>query len=99
MAFVSRKQHPPLLKVCENLCVQDEVYGVNAMKLAIMILVLGPTLATHFQGGRAASQQVHRDLAYAEPKNPRQMLDVYAPAEGSNRPVIFWIHGGGWQRG
>ena len=69
------------------------------MKLAIMLLVLGPTLAAHFQGGRTASPQVHRDLAYAEPKNPRQMLDVYAPAEGSNRPVIFWIHGGGWQRG
>jgi arylformamidase len=69
------------------------------MKSAILLLVLGPTLATHFQGGRAASQQVHRDLAYAEPKNPRQMLDVYASGEGSNRPVIFWIHGGGWQRG
>jgi acetyl esterase/lipase len=70
------------------------------MKSAIMLLVLGiPTLATHFQAGRAARQQVHRDLAYAEPKNARQSLDVYAPAEGSNRPVIFWIHGGGWQRG
>jgi arylformamidase len=70
------------------------------MKSAIMLLVFGiPTLATYFQGGRAASRQVHRDLAYAEPKNPRQMLDVYALAEGSNRPVIFWIHGGGWQRG
>ena len=70
------------------------------MKSTIIFLVLGiPALATHFQGGRAAGQQVHRDLAYAEPKNPRQMLDVYAPAEGSNRPVIFWIHGGGWQRG
>jgi arylformamidase len=70
------------------------------MKSAIMLLVLGiPALASHSQAGRAASQQVHRDLAYAEPKNSRQMLDVYAPADGSNRPVIFWIHGGGWQKG
>jgi acetyl esterase/lipase len=70
------------------------------MKSAIMLLVLGiPAVAGHYQAGRAGSQQVHRDLAYAEPKNERQMLDVYAPAEGSNRPVIFWIHGGGWQRG
>src|SRR5687767_9629960 len=70
------------------------------MKSAIMLLVFGiPTLATYFQGGRAAGQQVYRDLAYAEPRNPRQMLDVYALAGGSNRPVIFWIHGGGWQRG
>jgi arylformamidase len=70
------------------------------MKSAILLLALGiPALAGHYQAGRAAGQQVHRDLAYAEPKNARQMLDVYAPAEGSNRPVIFWIHGGGWQKG
>jgi acetyl esterase/lipase len=67
------------------------------MKSAIMLLVLA--LAGHYQAGRSAGQQVHRDLAYAEPKNARQMLDVYAPAEGTNRPVIFWIHGGGWQKG
>jgi arylformamidase len=70
------------------------------MKSAILLLALGiPALASHYLAGRAAGQQVHRDLAYAEPKNARQMLDVYAPAEGSNRPVIFWIHGGGWQKG
>lgn len=27
------------------------------------------------------------------------MLDIYAPAAGENHPVVFWIHGGGWQRG
>ena len=43
--------------------------------------------------------QVHRDLAYADPKNERQTLDVYAPKEGKNHPVVFWIHGGGWQQG
>jgi acetyl esterase/lipase len=70
------------------------------MKTAVMLLVLGVTaLANHSQAGRVAGQQVHRDIAYAEPKNARQTLDVYAPAEGKNRPVIFWIHGGGWQRG
>lgn len=47
----------------------------------------------------AAEPKVHRDLAYAEPKNERQTLDVYAPAEGKNHPVVVWIHGGGWQRG
>jgi acetyl esterase/lipase len=47
----------------------------------------------------AADLHVHRDLAYAEPKNERQTLDVYAPTEGKDRPVVFWIHGGGWQRG
>jgi arylformamidase len=47
----------------------------------------------------AAESKVHRDLAYAEPKNERQMLDVHASADGKDRPVVFWIHGGGWQRG
>jgi acetyl esterase/lipase len=42
---------------------------------------------------------VQRDLPYAEPKNQRQALDVYAPTEGKNHPIIFWIHGGGWQAG
>jgi len=47
----------------------------------------------------AAEPKVHRELSYAEPKNERQMLDVYAPTEGKNHPVVVWIHGGGWQTG
>jgi acetyl esterase/lipase len=47
----------------------------------------------------AADPQVRRDVAYAEPKNERQMLDVYAPAEGKSHPIIVWIHGGGWRAG
>lgn len=47
----------------------------------------------------AAEPRVTRDIPYAEPANPRQMLDVYAPAEGKDLPVIVWIHGGGWRRG
>jgi acetyl esterase/lipase len=47
----------------------------------------------------AEEPQVHRDIAYAQPKNERQTLDVYAPKEGRNHPVVFWIHGGGWQAG
>lgn len=47
----------------------------------------------------AADRIVQRDLAYVEPKNERQSLDVFAPAAGKNHPVVVWIHGGGWQRG
>jgi arylformamidase len=47
----------------------------------------------------AAEPKVTRDLAYAEPKNEKQTLDVYAPAEGKGLPVVVWIHGGGWQAG
>jgi acetyl esterase/lipase len=58
--------------------------------LALLILSI-PALAEE--------PDVHRDIAYAEPKNERQTLDVYAPKEGKNHPIVFWIHGGGWQRG
>lgn len=47
----------------------------------------------------AAEMQVHRDLSYAEPKSERRMLDVYAPQGGKSRPVVVWIHGGGWHMG
>src|SRR3954469_24605736 len=47
----------------------------------------------------AADPQVHRDLPYAGTKDERQSLDVHAPAEGKCRPVVVWIHGGGWRQG
>jgi acetyl esterase/lipase len=47
----------------------------------------------------AVEPKVHRGLAYAEPKNERQTLDVYSPPDAKNRPVVLWIHGGGWRRG
>jgi acetyl esterase/lipase len=47
----------------------------------------------------AAEPKVHRDLPYAEPKNERRTLDVYAPAAGKGHPVVVWIHGGGWTQG
>ena len=40
-----------------------------------------------------------RDIAYAEPRNERQLLDVYRPAAGQNHPVVVWVHGGGWAAG
>lgn len=43
--------------------------------------------------------RVERDIAYAEPRNERQLLDVYAPPTGGNLPVVIWVHGGGWMRG
>ncbi len=47
--------------------------------------------------GRA--ENVKRNIPYAEPVSERRMLDVYAPDNAKNLPVVFWIHGGGWQMG
>jgi len=42
---------------------------------------------------------VKRDIPYAGSGDPRQKVDVYAPAGAKGLPVVFWIHGGGWQGG
>ena len=47
----------------------------------------------------ADEPKVQRGIPYAEPKNERQMLDVYAPTKGKNLSVVVWICGGGWRRG
>jgi arylformamidase len=47
----------------------------------------------------ARAQDVKRNIPYAEPAHERQVLDVYAPHHAKNLPVVFWIHGGGWQTG
>ena len=46
-----------------------------------------------------AEPKIRRDLAYSETKNKLQMLDIFAPAEGKNHPVVIYIHGGGWHSG
>lgn len=57
--------------------------------LLIPLVVLTPTNA----------QEVKRDIPYTKNADKRQTLDVYSPASGKNLPVVFWIHGGGWQTG
>jgi arylformamidase len=47
----------------------------------------------------ANAQTVKRDIPYADPPVERQILDVYSPPNAKNLPVVFWIHGGGWQTG
>lgn len=47
----------------------------------------------------SAEMTVKKDVAYAEPRTDRRLLDVYAPADARDAIVIVWIHGGGWKRG
>ena len=45
------------------------------------------------------AQNIRRDIPYAGTNDAKRTLDVYAPAGAKNLPVVFWIHGGGWQTG
>ncbi|NRB28091.1 MAG: alpha/beta hydrolase [Roseibacillus sp.] len=54
-----------------------------------------------FLSDLALAQKLEPDIPYVESGHERQVLDVYTPAESSKKrlPVMFWIHGGGWQVG
>jgi arylformamidase len=77
----------------------DNLAGVALRKLTTMRIIPAFLLLLLASPLLAREPKVHRDLAYVEPKNERQALDVYAPTEGKNHPVVVWIHGGGWQGG
>lgn len=47
----------------------------------------------------AQAQDIKRDVPFAGVEDAKRTLDVYAPAGAKNLPVVFWIHGGGWQGG
>ncbi len=64
---------------------------MKALALFIIAVTLLPSLAQ--------AQNVHRDIPYAEPAHERQVLDIYSPSDARDLPVVFWIHGGGWQTG
>ena len=56
-------------------------------------------LAVFALASAAHAQNIKRDIPYAGVEDGKRTLDVYAPADAKNLPVVFWIHGGGWQTG
>src|SRR5687768_15739718 len=68
-------------------------------KLPLMggLAILG-TLGILGTFGNVLAQPQTRDIRYGT-AHERQVLDVHAPAGAKNLPVVFWIHGGGWQTG
>jgi arylformamidase len=66
---------------------------MHGMKHVTCLLLVAIAFAS-----TAYAQRVTRDIPYAT-AHERQVLDVYAPDGAKNLPVVFWIHGGGWQAG
>jgi acetyl esterase/lipase len=66
------------------------------MRLPVLFLLL---CCTPFS--QSPAQQKLSNLPYRDGGHERHVLDIYLPAQKSDqlRPVIFWIHGGGWQAG
>ena len=65
------------------------------MTLLLLLLLALPIMTA----AQSAAPRIERDIPYAQPKNERQLLDVFAPATGARLPVVVWVHGGGWMRG
>jgi acetyl esterase/lipase len=61
-----------------------------SMKTALALLLLVSV---------ARGQQLTSNIPYADPAHERHVLDIYAPEGAQALPVVFWIHGGGWQTG
>lgn len=59
--------------------------------LAALLASLTPALAQ--------LQPTAANIPYGDPVNPRMKVDIYAPPNAKSLPVVFWIHGGGWQEG
>ena len=47
----------------------------------------------------AFAQEMKRNIPYVANGHECQVLDLYSPPNARNLPVVFWIHGGGWQAG
>ncbi len=63
---------------------------MKSLTCLLVILVLS---------GAVQAQEIKRNIPYADPAHERQVLDIYSPKDAKNLPVVFWIHGGGWQAG
>lgn len=73
--------------------------GADAEKAEAAMFAFFDTQLKNTQAASEAKMKITRDLAYAGTTDPRQKVDIYAPADAKGLPVVFWIHGGGWQAG
>jgi acetyl esterase/lipase len=66
------------------------------MRPTLLCLLLSLTSVPTLAVGGA---KVRKDIAYSDAGGNRTSLDVYAPGEGEDHPVVIWVHGGAWQIG
>ena len=73
--------------------------GADAEKAEAAMFAFFDSQLKNSPAGGAVKLRLQRDIPYTESGEPRQELDVYAPENATKQPVVFWIHGGGWQTG
>lgn len=58
-----------------------------------------PLLAALLLVTSVEAQTLVRSQPYVPAGHERQVLDIHSPEKAKGAPVVFWIHGGGWQTG
>lgn len=72
--------------------------GLFAPLLGLAAAACSPLSMLNAVGPRdRGAGRVARDLPYGD--DPRQRMDVYAPAQAANLPVLVFFYGGGWDSG
>jgi len=66
-----------------------------------MKLVSACVLVCLVAGKSVVAQKLTADIPYVKNGHERHVLDIYTPEKPAAKslPVMFWIHGGGWQVG
>lgn len=47
----------------------------------------------------AEGEKDAKDVAYSREGGSRTRLDLHAPGDGKDHPVVLWVHGGAWRLG
>ncbi|MFA4950481.1 alpha/beta hydrolase [Brevundimonas sp.] len=72
--------------------------GLFAPLLGLAAAACSPLSLLNAVGPRdRGAGRIARDLPYGD--DPRQRMDVYAPAQAANLPVLVFFYGGGWDSG
>ncbi len=85
-------------------------FSVRNWSLAALLILLTVSQATAQQNQNQnqrrrrpalpADVTVHRDVEYARVGDKSLLLDIYVPEKvAAPRPLVVWIHGGGWRNG
>lgn len=73
--------------------------GADAEKAETALFAFFDRQLKNPTAGAHAKVKTEFDIPYASSNDERQKLDIYAPEAAHDLPVVFWIHGGGWEGG
>jgi acetyl esterase/lipase len=75
---------------------------VKTKPYSVLLAALGVIGAQAAATAQAVPAETHLDVPYAQidGADPGLLsLDIYVPHDAEDRPVVVYVHGGGWQRG